>query len=284
VKGALFAALGSVLVLAAIIGVAYIWPTGEPKGALTDSELAWIGRYYRWAESRSGCESVPKAPTERLRLLARRARAECRAEDNWVSVDRAIAAHFFMARSLPANAGIADESHVNVTLGRIASRIAEQNVEVRCWSADDWRRVHHEYTTAFTTVDYWVTGLADHDLNVIHLEGSLCPSLVRFFESAYTPARTLDRADLAEALAVLAHEVEHIRDIHFANSEAVIECYAMQRVRDLVRGEGRSAAFAADIAAYAWDVSYRGRDPTYYTKDCRNDGPLDRHRTSDVWP
>jgi hypothetical protein len=272
------------VLMAAVVTVSAFWPSGEPKGALKDAELTWIGRYYDWEAGSSSCESLPAAPTDRFRRIARRARAACRAEEDWNAVDEAIWEHFFLTRPLPMSPRVTNESHINVPLGRVASRMAEQTVKVRCWSVDDWRRVNREYRTAFPDVHYWVAGIGDSQRHVIHLEGALCPTLVGFFGSAYTPSRSIDRADLAEALAVLAHEVEHIRDLHFANSEAVVECFAVQRIRDLVRGEGRSAAFAADIAGYVWDVSYRSRDPVYYTDDCRNGGPLDRHPTSDLWP
>jgi hypothetical protein len=116
----------------------------------------------------------------------------------------------------------------------------------------------------------------------IHLEGSICSTLSRFFRSAFTPSRNLDRAALAEALLVLAHEAEHERD--FSNSEAEVECFALQHVRGVVRDEGRSKSFADDIAAWAWEISYPRGDPVYATERCRNGGPLDRHPTSDVWP
>jgi hypothetical protein len=284
VKGALIAAIGSILLGAAVVAVSFLWPSGEPEGGLKNSELAWIGRYHQWEGGRSSCVSVPRAPTERLRRLAARARAACNAKDDSNAVNDAIWDHFFMSRSLPVSADAVTDSHVNASLGPVASRMAEQAVKVRCWSTEDWRRINREYSTAFPAIDYFLSGIADPYSDLIHLEGNLCRPLVRFFGTAYTPRRPLDRADLAEGLMVLAHEVEHIRDIHFSNSEAVIACYAVQRVRDLVRDEGRSAAFAADVAAYAWDVSYSGRDPDYHTKECRNGGPLDRRPTSDLWP
>jgi hypothetical protein len=96
------------------------------------------------------------------------------------------------------------------------------------------------------------------------------------------PDQNNERSILATALVVLAHEAEH--NYSFDNSEAVVECYAVQEVREMVTDIGLSDDLAADIAAYAWDVSYIRGDPVYSTGRCRNNGPLDIYPKSDLWP
>jgi hypothetical protein len=129
--------------------------------------------------------------------------------------------------------------------------------------------------------DFWAIGYADRNRRV-HLRGDVCQTLARFYGSDYAPALNFKRAELAEALVVLAHEAEHQHD--FSSSEAEVECYAVQHVRGLVRDRGRSRAFAASIAAFAWDVSYLRNDPVYGTARCRDGGPLDLRPRSSFWP
>jgi hypothetical protein len=281
VKGALFTALGTVLAAGAIVVVAYVWPSGEPKGALKDSELRWIGKYYAWEKGDGTCESVPTAPTDRLRLIARRARTACRGNGDWDAVQRAINARLFLRRPLPVSTTASSESHVNPPIARVASKIAGRDLRARCWSADDWARANREFTFIYPAEDYWAIGRAEPG-GIVHFDGRMCRTLRRFFGSSWTPSRNIDRAELAEALVVLAHEAEHERDS--TNSEAEVECYAIQHVRGLVRNEGRSKSFEDDIAAWAWELSYPRGDPVYATERCRNGGPLDLRPASNVWP
>jgi hypothetical protein len=279
-KPALLVALGSIVLAATIIVASSLWAGGEPKGALEPRELTWIRHYYAWTGERS-CTELPSAPTDSFRRIARLARAACSGASTWPRVERMIQARLFYSRPLPKSKDALNESYVAPGLGRVAARVAQRKVEARCWSPDDWRRVNRELRTIFPQNDHWAIGYADRNGRV-HLLGVLCEPLVRFFGSRYTPASNLDRAELADSLVVLAHEAEHQRD--FRNSEAEVQCYAVQRVRDLVLAEGRKAAFAADIAAYAWNVSYFLGDPIYGTARCRNGGPLDLHPGRPVWP
>jgi hypothetical protein len=281
VKGALFTALGTILVAAAVVVAAYLWPSGEPEGALKETELAWIEDYHDWLDDDAGCPEVPPATTERFREVERRARAACRGDAEWASVNRAISARLFVRRPLPVSAEWISESHINPPIARVASTVAKREVQVRCWSEEDWERANRELSTVYPRLDYWLAGFAEAGGH-IHLDGSLCTTLSRFFRTMYTPSRNLDRAALAEALLVLAHEAEHERD--FTNSEAEVECYAIQHVRGLVRNEGRSKSFEDDIAAWAWELSYPRGDPVYATERCRNGGPLDLRPASNVWP
>jgi hypothetical protein len=67
-------------------------------------------------------------------------------------------------------------------------------------------------------------------------------------------------------------------------SEATVQCYGIQDVRNLVTDAHRSSTFAADIAAYAWQLDYEPDDPVYSTSRCRNGGPLDLYPKSNIWP
>jgi hypothetical protein len=83
-------------------------------------------------------------------------------------------------------------------------------------------------------------------------------------------------------LPVLAHEAEHIRQ-PFA-SEAVVECYALQRVRGMVRDAGHKARYQAELAGLALVVSYPDLPDDYRTQNCCSGGPYDLHPDSKTWP
>jgi len=278
VKAALIVGLGTVAVAAAAIAAVSHWsgPDG-PKGGLTPIELTWIRQFYEHP-----CPATPTAPPESLSRTARMARAACRGEAPWARVHRSIQARFFDSRPLPKSTDVMAKSHIDPRLGRVVTRLAHRHIEARCWSEDDWIRVNVEVSATSPKLDYWVVGIAD-SAGRVHFRGDICQTLARFFGSTYTPSLNIDRAALATALVVLAHEAEHEYD-NFSRSEAAVECFAVQHVRGLVRQAGRSKAFAADIASYAWDVSYLRGDPIYGTARCRNRGPLDLHPSSDVWP
>jgi hypothetical protein len=278
VKSALIVGLGTIVVAAAAMAAVTHWSgPGGPKGALTPIELAWIRRFYEHP-----CPATRTAPTESLRRTERIARAACGGQVPWARVYRSIQARFFDSRPLPESIDVVAKSHIDPRLGRVVTRLAHRHIEARCWTDDDWIRVNVEVSVTNPKLDYWVIGLADSARRV-HFRGDICQTLARFYGSTYTPSRKVDRAVLATALVVLAHEAEHQYD-DFSRSEAEVECIAVQHVRDLVRQAGRSKAFAADIASYAWDVSYLRGDPIYGTARCRNRGPLDLHPSSDVWP
>jgi hypothetical protein len=282
-KAAIVVAAVSIAAVAAIALGATMWSESEPKGALNDKEMAWLRHYNNWAhKSRARrCSALARAPSAPLRRIERLARAACRGEQNWSRVEDAVDARFFYSRPLPTTSALTSESHVDPRIGRVASRLAGRNVEARCWSADDWGRVNGEFQAVYPNQHDWAEGLADR-YGRVHFNGEICQTLTRFFGSRYTPSLNLERADLAWALHVLAHEAEHHRD--FAASHREVECRAVQRVRGLVRASGRSKAFAAEIAAYAWDVSYARNDPEYGTALCRNGSSLDLHPRSDAWP
>ena len=177
--------------------------------------------------------------------------------------------------------GVVEQSHLDVTLGRIAGSIAKRRVQASCWSGDDWYHVNLERQAITGQVHFWAAGLARPGR--VDLDGPLvCDPLARFFELGVSPTQNNDRSRLATALVVLSHEAEHNRD--FRNAEAKVECFAVQDVRGLVRTATRSKAYAADIAAYAWDVSYIRGDPVYSTTRCHNGTSLDLHPASKAWP
>jgi hypothetical protein len=288
--------LGSTILLLLVIfvGVEIVTSGGshDSRHTLEAAELAWIARYYKWEDdpAERTCEAaatrgptagrLPVVPTEFLRPVSRLARAACRGEISWARADRAVHAKLFLSRRLPRARGVLADSHIDPKLGRVASKLAERKVQTRCWSTNDWYHINLERQAITQRTDFWAQGQAER-AGVIHLDNEFCQSLARFY-AGELPSSNLGRSVLATSLLILAHEAEH--EYNFSFSEAVVECYAVQDVRDLVTEAGRTDRYAADIAAYAWELSYLHNDPDYSTSRCRNGGPLDIYPKSKLWP
>jgi hypothetical protein len=185
-------------------------------------------------------------------------------------------------RTLPVRSGLTDDSRIEPTLGRMASRIAGHKVRVSCWSEDDWEVVSAEWQAQGGRKDWWPAGFADPDTDSAHLSSHVCEPLSRFVYGRYEPFGNTQSLELAEALVVLAHEAEHLQDP--GASEARVECLAMQHVREMVTRSGRSASYADEMAGLAYEIAYPHLDKTYRSRHCRNGGRLDRHPDSNVWP
>jgi hypothetical protein len=185
-------------------------------------------------------------------------------------------------RTLPVRTGLTDDSRIEPTLGRIASRIAGHRVQLNCWSEDDWEVVSAEWQGQGGREDWWPAGFADPNTNSAHLSSHVCRPLSRFVYGRYEPFGNTQSLELAEALVVLAHEAEHLYDPKA--SEARVECLAMQHVREIVTQSGRSGSYANEMAGLAYEIAYPHLDSAYRSRHCRNGGRLDRHPDSNVWP
>ena len=101
-------------------------------------------------------------------------------------------------------------------------------------------------------------------------------------ESRWWPSSRTERLDLAWALAVLAHEAQHIAG---AFDEAETECRGQQRVADVAVALGAPVERARRLAELGWEEQYPELDPEYVTDLCRDGGPYDlRPGTAGRWP
>jgi hypothetical protein len=121
-----------------------------------------------------------------------------------------------------------------------------------------------------------LAGFADPPAN-IDLAPDICARLVAIGYGT----RAAEGADDAYAVAVLAHETEHLVA---PDSESVTECYGMQEIRRAARDLGQSPLAAAALAEVYWREDYPEKPDRYRTPDCRDGGPLDANRNSSVWP
>ena len=187
-------------------------------------------------------------------------------------------------RSLPVTRGSREESKVEPQLSRFVSRFVlhkPRGIEVRCWSKDEWRFVTKEWGT------YIGTGDIQGFVHSTRLRTSVAPRICKqlaglvYHDERPTVGEAMWRK--AEAVAILAHEAEHIRNGLRAN-EAVTECQGMQRMRRLARLLGTSQDYADLLAESYWSDLYKYNLKEYKTADCRDDGTLDLRPGNDVWP
>ena len=166
-------------------------------------------------------------------------------------------------------------------LSRVSSSIAGTTADTHCWEASDWTRLA-EHFDALGSGEFWLAGLAVPETGRIDLSPDVCVPVRRFLLEGYAPRLSFETFELSQALVVLAHEAEHLRSPTAGEDE--VECYALQRVRGLVRDAGRGAGYADELAGLAWDIGYPEKSDEYRTGLCYDGGPLDLHRQSSVWP
>lgn len=276
-RAALLSVLLGCSLMAGLVGL-FAWTPWDDERR--ERELAWVERLADWQATYAGprgrpCERrfharVGTAPTRRLEAVATAARRTCR---GWSS--RAVAGTLIEAHSEGADTVLEDD------LSAIAASVAEGRARVHCWREEDWAPLAEHYALLFRD-EFWLAGLASPPLDRIDLAPSVCDPLRRFFRTRYSPLLNLQSYELAEAIVTLAHEAEHLRTP--GESEAVVECHALQRVRALVKAAGRRRVYQDEMAGLAWEVGYPQQFADYRTSDCRDGGPLDLRSGSRVWP
>ncbi len=279
-KGALLAALSVAVVMAGLVGTSAWHPWSVDQ---RERELPWAQALARWsANTRPGTcrarfdQAVGPAPTERLEPVAALARRRCPGPQNahdthWLIVGRLIDIHRQNAETLAEN-----------DLAKLARAISGGRARVHCWTEEDWNTMAEQYALFDSGDHLEPIGIADPAARRIDLAQAVCDPLRRFFRGSYAPWRNTESYHLAFMLATLAHEAEHLRSPYA--SEAEVECFAVQRVRSLVAGAGRSLRYQREMASLAWDVGYLDLPDEYRTDRCRDGGPLDLHPGSNVWP
>jgi hypothetical protein len=278
------------LAVLAVIAVGFVIAVWAPWDSdIHERELAWLGTLAAWIEeapvaASADCAAafdrrVGSAPSERLRPVARVARNGCSSSDStkhWQDVEWHLLSNLITSRF--AAARTTEEPELAVAVRDVIG----QAIRVHCWPADSWQPLAEEWGI-LDRDDFWgAYAFADPPRRAIHLSPHVCVPLRRFFTGSYAPHLNQESLDLAQALVMLAHNAEHVRDSY--ESEAVVECYAMQGVRGFVSEAGRASRYANALARLAWDIAYPQDAAPFRTPDCRNGGRLDRHPQSSLWP
>jgi len=169
---------------------------------------------------------------------------------------------------LPSAAGLNTPTGVDPTLSAVATSLAARHTLVRCWSQTDWKG---RPWGAYTATSSWE----------VNLSPEICAELAQLVRGGGHVWRDKYPDALAWSVEALAHEAQHVSGVV---SEAEAECYGMQATPRAVRLLGRTSAEGQYLAATYWKHWYAFFKPPYSSNDCRNNGALDLHPGSDVWP
>lgn len=193
---------------------------------------------------------------------------------------QAIEAGLIANRSLPVRDGETDESRIEPRLSKAASALTVQDIEVRCWSPEEWPRMKKEYD-AYSGARGDQLGLATGATRA-QIHPSSCETLAAFLYGNRQPTTDQDVKELAEAVAVVAHETEHLFETE--SGEAETECHAAQDVGQFARLLGASSSLASRLATVYWRDVYPSQPPDNRSKECRNGGSFDRHPETAAFP
>lgn len=161
------------------------------------------------------------------------------------------------SRDLPTVASETNVSHIDPTLGAVASTLAGRSVQVRCWSASDWARIlrlRGDHVVGFTNQGTWS----------IQLSPSVCRPLMALRYRAIEP--TGEGAwSLSFAVVVFGHEAGHLVR---GTNESAAECFGLQAARQTARLTGADATYATLLATLYRTNIYPHRPAIYRAGGC----------------
>jgi len=257
------------------------------------TDVEWLGTYRAWSDdidaalhaglviSRTDCESTfddeVGQPQERLQPVAAAARRGCAASTpaGWrtgkADVVRAlVGAHDDLAPPRRRR----DLSEIAASVG--------VRPDVYCWQPAGWAPFFEQYAIVRGGEEISLEGIADSARNRIDLGPDVCAALGFYVDRVRPTALSYENFEMAEALMVVTHQAEHLKEPTAAEPE--VECSAVQHVRPLVRAAGWDAEYATELASQAWELSYRQLPPAFRNPACRDGGQLDRNPRSSAWP
>jgi hypothetical protein len=237
---------------------------------------------------KEGCELMKRsAASDREAVAAKDIDGFDESQGDWdeailrhEKADEAVLQQLTFMRPLPTKRGRTGASRIEPVFSDVATKISVENQEVRCWSRRDWDLVLKD-RSAYTAgkIEPNLLGFAGL-AEPAHLSPDVCEDLVKLRYARARPEGSA-KAELADAVVVLAHEAEHV--IGTVN-EAVTECRAMQRAREVARLLGAPKSYADSLADTFWEQVYPYNLPAYRTDGCRDGGPLDLRPKSPLWP
>jgi hypothetical protein len=176
------------------------------------------------------------------------------------------------------------DDHVVPRLSRIVAMLAGRKAaKVHCWSTEGWETKAvqwEEWWPQLGTLGDWRAYSFAHPPEV-HLSPSVCAQLMRLKRLRDPVWRDEWPDALAWSVSALAHEAVHVSGI---SNEAKADCFGMQSVGRVSVMLGRSKAEGAYLAALFLRHWYPWRPAAYRSRECRNDGALDLHPQSALWP
>lgn len=181
---------------------------------------------------------------------------------------------------LPAGRGWSVRSHVDARLTAAARTLAGRRTSVICWSIEDWRRRAEQTVRRYPRSGMLGTWRAFTSVrpSTINLSPQVCETLLKLPDGRPLSA---EPDVYAWAVAILSHETQHVRGI---DDEAEADCYGMQWIPRAAHALGRTPVEGRELAVRYWQHWYAWSQPPYWSPACQNDGALDLHLRSDVWP
>jgi hypothetical protein len=211
-------------------------------------------------------------------------RKETRVGETLDEAQRELESSFLAVESLPIKGGNVSTSRIEPWFGRAMNKLVYKRedaaqIEVRCWSQEDWPKVKFEWGGYAGNIDF--AGFAYDDFRV-SVAPEYCASLVGLVYEQERPTSGLPLFRAAASVALLAHEAGHLFESE--TNEARTECQAVQHVSEMGRILGLGRAYSDELARVYWEDLYPRNPPAYKTPLCRNGGPLDLKPSSDKWP
>ena len=211
-------------------------------------------------------------------------RKETRVGETLDEAQRELESSFLAVESLPIKGGNVSTSRIEPRFGRAMNKLVYKRedaaqIEVRCWSQEDWPKVKFEWGGYAGNIDF--AGFAYDDFRV-SVAPEYCASLVGLVYEQERPTSGLPLFRAAASVALLAHEAGHLFESE--TNEARTECQAVQHVSEMGRILGLGRAYSDELARVYWEDLYPRNPPAYKTPLCRNGGPLDLKPSSDKWP
>lgn len=209
---------------------------------------------------------------------------ETRVEESLAEAQRELESSFLAVEPLPIKGGNVSTSRIEPRFGRAINKLVYKRedaaqIEVRCWSKEEWPKVKFEWGGYAGNIDF--AGFAYDDFRV-SVAPEYCASLVGLVYEHERPASGLPLFRAVASVELLAHEAGHLFESE--TNEARTECQAVQRVSEMGRILGLGGAYSDKLARVYWDDLYPRNPPAYKSPLCRNGGPLDLNPSSDKWP
>jgi hypothetical protein len=171
--------------------------------------------------------------------------------------------------------------HRRGDLAAIARSSVGVQASVYCWTPEAWPPFLEHYAIVRGGEQVSLKGISDTARDRIDLDPSACAALTRYVKRQRPLKLSSQNLELAEALVVLTHHAERLKNPSVSEVDA--ECFALQHVRPLVRAAW-GHELATEIALHAWEISYPRLPQHFRTRACRDGGPLDRNPGSNDWP
>jgi hypothetical protein len=185
------------------------------------------------------------------------------------------------AQAVPEIADESGRSRIDPLYSRVAGSIAGEEVEVRCWSRDDWPKlIGEERAYAGRPLPEDLLGLTGYGSRRVNLSPTVCGDLDRLAYENWRPRDEETMLLLSYSVVTLAHEVQHRRGII---DEATADCFGMQHAEEAARGLGAPANYAAALAQAYWD-DYANLEEVYRSRQCHPGGKLDLDADDPRWP